>query len=325
MSYKEWSPRQSDDEQPLYHTERRRILQVGAAAVLAGVAGCVDDEGVNGDEENGGDSANGEDDDTDGGNDDDTGTGDEDDETTEQRDTPTEVVDTYLAAALDEDTEAMDAVIHSENPFNPAEWEDDEWEFEADGEPGEYDAELVTNDGDIEDVFAIEAAEFWFDREDVSDLLEDSEVAVVEVNDPEGYETGQYVLVTEDGEWRVFLVGEEDDIPDDPEEAFDPEILDEDEAVVAEIDWDFEQDDEGFSENTEWAQVALTDDPGIEADRIRIESTIDGSEFEFYGEEPNSWSGNWANISLHGEGDQIVVTAIQDGEEEIVHREHYRP
>lgn len=69
----------------------------------------------------------------------------------------------------------------------------------------------------------------------------------------------------------------------------------------------------------------LTDSAAIDAETVRIESTIEGWETEFYGEGSNAWTSAYANVALHPDGDQIVVTAITIDTEEIVHREHYDP
>lgn len=234
------------------------------------------------------------------------------------------MIDAYVEAAANEDTETIAELTHSSNPFDPAQMEEEGWEFQGGGEAGDYDAEVVTEDGSIEDVLELEGAEFWFSEDHLEDEIGGEEIATVELESADDPATAVWVLVTEDDEWRVFYIGEVDDTPDDPREVFEAEIIDEDDTVVEEVDWEFEQEN-GFSDDVEWARVRLTDDPGLEAERVVVESTIEGSEFELFGEEPNSWTGSYVNVSFHAEGDQIVVTAVDDGEETVVHREHYLP
>ena len=71
--------------------------------------------------------------------------------------------------------------------------------------------------------------------------------------------------------------------------------------------------------------MQLTEDPGIEADIVRIESTISGAEFSFSSDSTSGWAGSWANVNLNSTGDQIVVTVITDEDVTVVHRVHYDP
>lgn len=116
-----------------------------------------------------------------------------------------------------------------------------------------------------------------------------------------------------------------DDAPDDPEDAFEDPIVDENGDVVEEVDWEFDQETGGQASDVEWARVVLTDSPGVEADTVRVESTIAEWEFELSGEGRNGWAGSWVNVGLHPDGDQVVVTIVDDGSEEVVHRVHYDP
>lgn len=117
----------------------------------------------------------------------------------------------------------------------------------------------------------------------------------------------------------------DDATPDDPEDAFEDPIVDEDGDVVEEVDWEFDQEAGGQASDVEWARVVLTDSPGVEADTVRVESTIAEWEFELSGEGRNGWAGSWVNVGLHPDGDQVVVTIVDDGSEEVVHRVHYDP
>jgi len=260
----------------------------------------------------------------------------DDESESESEPTPEEVVTTYLEAAQDEDTEAMTDVVHSASPLREL-LSDPEWEFES-GDSADLDAletETVTDDGSVDDVRELEGAAFWFEDGDLEDELGDAEIAVVRV-ELEGEEptsqTGVYALATEDDAWKVFWVGGEDETPENPQEAFEPEIIDTEDDVVERIEWGVDAVDAPEGSDVEtgyYARVYLTDSPGLEADLIRIESTVAGSQFEFYGgdedEASTSWAGSWANVRLDADGDQIVVTAVSGDDETVVHREHYEP
>jgi len=261
---------------------------------------------------------------------------DNDESEPENEPTPKQVIGAYLEAAQAEDSDAMVEVVHSASPLRDL-LTDPEWEFESDGS-ADLDAletETVTADGSVEDVRGLEGAAFWFEDDDLEDEIGDEEITLVhaELDGEESTgQTGVYALVTEDDEWRIFWVGSEDDTPEDPEEAFEPEIIDTDDDVVERIEWGVDAVDapEGTDfETGDFARVHLTDSPGLEADLIRIESTVAGSELEFYGEdedEPStSWAKSWANVRFDSDGDQIVVTAVRGDDETVVHREHYEP
>jgi len=79
------------------------------------------------------------------------------------------------------------------------------------------------------------------------------------------------------------------------------------------------------------AAVVLTDERGIEANRFEVESTIEGASNATFDQDDDEFEANWEGITLYvpynEDGDQIVVTAINEAEDEseIVHREHYEP
>lgn len=249
---------------------------------------------------------------------------------------PVSAIDAYLDAAEAEDTDALLEVVHGSSPLY-ALYEDPEWEFES----GEFDdrenieTEFVTEDGSVADILELKGASFWFDEGELEAEIGDEDIALVraELAEQESAdESGIWVLVTEDDEWTVFWVGDEDDTPDDPEAAFEAPIEDADNDVIDEIEWDVDPNEvsDGFDpETTDFARVHLTDSPGLEAETVRIESTIAGAEFELYNDESggvsSTWADSWVTVQFDPNGDQIVVTAIEDGTETIVHREHYEP
>ncbi|WP_049926406.1 hypothetical protein [Halopiger goleimassiliensis] len=347
-------PRGSDDGPTAPPSRSRRsVLYAGATAATLAIAGCLDEQSAN-------EGANSPGDEDDGTSDGDADPDDPDvadgDELEELENELFAVLDAYFEAAAAGDLDGIDEVMHSLNPLNPAEWEDDGWEYQG-GEseaPSPFEGEVVTGDATVEDVLALEDAEFWFHGVDLEAELGDARIALVRADeawleaeadaledrdDDVGVdydfetepEITTWALATEGGEWRILFMGTEDDTPEDPTEAFEEEIVDEDEDVVAEIDWEYEPEDrpgEADGENgavpfddVEMARVVFTDDPGLEVDAVRAESTIEGGYIEL----SDGWAGAWGTVAYHPEGDQIVVRIAQDGEERIVHREHYLP
>ncbi len=228
---------------------------------------------------------------------------------------PTEVIDAYLAAAKNDDLDAMRDIVHSSSPMQNA-LAQDKVMFNISEGRTRGETEIVTKNGSVADIFKLKYASVQFDNSDLRNDIGDSDISLVTVelkksgSDPK---TNTWVLVTEGGEWRVFWVGEKNEVPENPETVFEEPIEDENASVVEEITYGDPR------EHT--ATVSLTDSPGIEANKIRVEATVSGYQAEFTG----SWSGSWAVVTLNPTGDQIVVTAIQNGTEEVVHREHYKP
>lgn len=235
---------------------------------------------------------------------------------------PIDAVEAYLQAGKEASVEATIEAVHEDSPLIPF-LEEGETDFEDDEIE---DVEIVGHETIAEDVTAadvldLQYAETLFQDEDkLTDTLNEEDAVLLDVEfDPaDSFREDTWVVVTEDEEWKMFWATAEP--TDDPDEQFEPEVIDEDETVVTEVDWNPDLDNPG-----EWAQVTLTDDPGLEADAVLVESTVGGSEFEFSGDSQNAWAGAWANVNLNSAGDQIVVTAITDNEETVVHRVHYDP
>ena len=304
---------------------------------MLAVAGCLDSLEMDSSDDSNGGSEDSPDADSNDGSDDDS-------------DGPVAVVEDYLAAAANDDPEAMSKHSHDLHPFDPQEWEEDGWEFQGgdEDEVPEYDTDLRTEDGSVDDILELEGAQFWFQDVDLEAELEDESIAVVEIEtDDPAEDGGRWVLVTENDEWQVLFQGSIDETPDDPEEAFEEPIEDEADDVVVEIDWEYERpdfgtdDDEADADNeadgtdgtdeTEFevtqAAVVLTESPGIEAYAVRAESAIAGGSMETYDpdEEPGGWANSRIFVQYDPDGDQITVTAISDDEETVVHREQYEP
>lgn len=299
---------------------RRSALRVGLVASVVPIAGCTSD-GVDDGSSNNTTTDDGQNKD-----------GDEKDAETDPDEQFVAVIETYLQAATEEDIETMSEVSHSLNPLDPAAWVEDGWEFrgsDEDEEIGEYDIEVRTEDGSIDDVLALEGAKFWFERDDLTAELDGEDIALLEVH-PEDLTEGEanvWVLATEDGEWKYLFSAPIDDTPDDPEEAFEEPIEDANGDVVEEIDWEYDSP----TSDVPQAAVVLTDERGVDAGRIRAESTIAGASTEAYDRDDEDFTATWTGVTLYiqfdPDGDQIVVTAIdeEDDEEWIVHREHYLP
>jgi len=243
-------------------------------------------------------------------------------------------IQAYVDAGMDGDVDAVADAVHPASAMHPDRWEGSEWEFtiEDGNVPEDIEVEGMSIGATVDDVLALEYADLWYDAEELETAIGSEDIAIVEiaVEETDSEQQDTWALATDDGEWSVLFASTGDDTSTDPQEAFEPEIRDEDGDVVDRIDWNWEQDGEDqAAADAELARVILTEDPGVEADTVRIESTIAGTEVEFYndqnGNASTTWAGAWGSVSLDPDGDQIVVTAIDDGEETIVHRVHYEP
>lgn len=235
---------------------------------------------------------------------------------------PIDAIEAYVQAGKEASVEATIEAVHEDSPLIPflkegeTDFDDDEIEnVEI------VDHETILEDVTATDVLNLQYAETLFqDEDELVNALDGEDAVLLDVSfDPaDSIREDTWVVVTEGNEWKMYWATVE---PSDyPDEQFEPEIVDEDKAVVAEVDWDPNVNNPG-----EWAQVTLTENPGIEADTVRIESTIGGSEFEFSGDSQTSWAGSRANVNLNSAGDQVVITAITEGVETVVHRVHYDP
>lgn len=297
---------------------RRRALQVGIVTAVS-LAGCLDTDSSdpNGESDTESESSS----DGDGSE----GEGSDSDEG------PLTVVYAFLEAAADEDLDRMSELSHSHNPLDPAAWVEDGWEFRGGGDEEDLeglDAEVIDDDATVEDVFELEGAAFWFEEDELAETLEGADMATVEVtvDDPTEDDT-VWMLATEDGEWRYLFSAPIDDTPDDPEAVFEEPIEDENDDVVVEIDWEYDSP----TSDVPQAAVVLTDERGVDANRIEVESTIEGASTGAFDRDDDEFTATWEDMTLYiaydTDGDQIVVTAIneEENESEVVHREHYEP
>ncbi len=227
---------------------------------------------------------------------------------------PTDIIDTYLSAAKDEDVDTLSEVVHSSSPLQSAlDGGNVMFKF-ADSGP-RTSSTVAVADASASDILELEFASQQFEKSELADTIEGSDVMMVDVEleDAKSNAPGTWVLATENGDWRVFWIGKNEQAPANLDEMFDEPIKDTDGTVVDRIEYNSSQ------ENT--VDVHLTESPGVEADIIRVESTVEGHVAEFDG----SWSDSWVAVPIHPEGDQIVVTVVKDGTEEVVHRVHFEP
>lgn len=304
--------------------DRRSYLVTAGSTVSVLLAGCLSSDTT--DDSSGSDSADSGN--TDDGDDpnpneaDDGNSSDANEETNGDPDSePIDAVEAYIQAGKEASVESAIEAVHEDSPLMVV-LEEGETNFDDEIEDVEIVSyETIDRDVTAPDVLDLRYAETVFQDEDdlVSTLNEENAVLLeISFSPADALREDTWVVVTEGNEWKVFWATDEP--PADPEEQFEPEIIDEDENVVADIDWDPDVDSPGT-----WAQVTLTEEPGIEADLVRIESTVGGSEFRFSGESEEAWAGSWANVNLNSSGDQIVVTAITEDEETVIHRVHYDP
>jgi hypothetical protein len=244
---------------------------------------------------------------------------------------PADAIRAYFDAIAAKDTDALRETVHSKSPFvetidaGEVAFPDED----ASQDPDPAAIETVASDPTADEILAFDAASYVFDEASLESALGENRAVLVEAApEPTNMAMGEtWVVLSESGEWRVFWAGRRPDIPENPSDVFDEEIEDADNDVVTSVDWDYDQDTDDVVSNVEWVRVNLTDSPGVDAETIRLESTIEGWETELSGgeNESNGWAGSWATVALHEDGDQLVVTAIAGDTERVVHRVHYEP
>ncbi|WP_254864524.1 hypothetical protein [Halovivax gelatinilyticus] len=253
-----------------------------------------------------------------------------------------EAVETYIEAGQAGDEETMSDLAYDDSPVDPT-WiermvdeSDDDWEIQE-TEPASFenvDVELLETDVELAEVEHVEALEFWLEDEAL-ELIDGDDTALVRTEwtdtDPDGYgypdevdEESHWVLFVDDGEWTILWTGPPQGTIDD----FREPVTDEEGRLVEAIEYDVQELDEdgemaAFIDGDEihTAEVTFVDDPDPDIDAARLESTIAlGSG----GVEPIGAAARFS-VDLDPEGDELTVYAIVDGEEEVVHREHYEP
>lgn len=322
---------------------RRRYLTAVSTAAAGLLAGCVggDDDGESTTGDGGGDEESDAEDGTDGGNtptetegkdgSDDTGDEDEtdgeggesgddsEDESAEHE--ALAVVDAYFEAVAEEDIEALSEHQHSDNPFNVANASDEE-ELPLDRiDISNYERRLVDEDFPAEKIRNAPGFELLFQDADVTldELLDGEEAVLVEAvynriqNGDPVEETLQFILLTEDSEWKVFLPYEE------PSEVPEGDSVDDERYQVV--------DDIEFDTEMEMATVHVSSAGDIEAERLVAYSTSLQEDSSIWSEESETLPDvNYFAVPFDSSGDEIVVTIrFEDGEEIVVYRETYAP
>jgi hypothetical protein len=285
---------------------RRRYLLTAASGVSALLAGCVSDS---------------EDEDTDA----------EDSETAEENDQDSQestktatatdehpavvVVDSYIEASAAEDLDRLATYMHSRHPYNPdnlGEEKRESIEFTY-TDVEEYDIELLDEAFDTE-TLRTELSSAWFGNggPTLAEVTEGEEAALVEVTyEQEGAvetKSEQIIVLTDDGQWRVFMPYEQSlQFPDEDDTA--------EYEVVERIEYN--------TENRQ-AKVYLSGTEEIGAQRVTVYSTSLGDQSHIRskgsGTVPNV---NYLAAPFDPDGDKLVVTVTVDGEERVVHREQY--
>lgn len=271
---------------------RRTYLVAAGASASALLAGCIDSIGTSEDDD--GDPKSGP---------------------QETRHGAVRAVEEYAHAVANEDRESLIDAMHSAHPFNPANRDNEssgEWSVEwADAD--DFEAELRDEDFSTADVGAAPGVELWFREEQLADALDGEEAALVTLT----YETAEdgeteetLIALTEDGEWKAFFPYEE------PPEIPEGEPVD-DLDIVEEVSFDAE---------TETVRVQFGDSIEADIQKVYVYSTSLRQEGWVSGSEDTAdFSVNYFTSAFDPAGDEIVVTAVVDDEERVVHRESYEP
>ena len=306
--------------------DRRTYLVTAGSAVSALLAGCTNDTSDDGDPGGSNDPATP------------TATATETTEPSTAEETSTETadestptreqqifttVDRYFEAATGEDLDAMAEYMHSYHPFNPDNLNEENrenFEFEY-SDVENYERELIEEEFDTEKVRNASSVAPWFDNSDVSldEILDGERAALVQVRfeateDEETVQnTEQFIMLTDDGQWRVFLPYQ------DPIEIPEGEPTDTEKyQVVESIEYNTE---------TERARVSVSGTGDIEAEKLIAYSTSLQTENGVWSDESRTLPDvNYFTTGFDPSGDEIVVALrMYDGEEIVVYRDQYQP
>jgi len=277
--------------------ERRELIAAFSTLGTAGVAGCLDRlEGAQEPTDDGDDAEDGE-------------SGNEDG--------PTETVEEHVAAAVDRDWEAMEETTHTVHPVDyleVAEDADDGAEIGPEGD-GDPEAEVIEKDLTADDVLGVREADLFFEETVVEDALEGERTALVRSEDPDSDGTSLWVLVTEDGDWRILWQGEE----------FEPEIPDDETDIDAVDKIEYKVDDMGEFGDAYHARVHFSEDADVGVDRVRVVSTESEGEAEIWSDDGDTLdlgrNINHLLVEVDPGGDEVIVMVTVDGEESVVHRD----
>lgn len=249
-------------------------------------------------------------------------------------DTPQDIIEAYVAASNTANEDAISEVMHSEAPINPENLEGIGFNFEPFDtiEPADVDVIEIQEAVEPSDILELELGPFWFNDADLDTVIGDEELVFVTVETGESEidrEHDTWVLVTDDERWTVFFISTDELDDRSLEDVREPAVIDEEETVVAHVEWDVEPYVDDFEVDDPLVEVQLTDSPDVDAETVRFETAVAGSNMELFddsdGEVEVTWAGQRGAIGFDPEGDQIEVYAIEDGEKTLVHREHYEP
>lgn len=231
-------------------------------------------------------------------------------------------VDAYFEAATQEDLDAIAEYMHSSHPFNPDNLDEENrenFEFEHSGVEN-YERELVAEEFSTENVRNASSVAAWFENSDVSldEVLDGERAALVQVkfeatgNEGTDQTTEQFIMLTDDGQWRVFLPYQA------PVEIPEGELTDTKEYQVV--------DGIEYNTETERARISVSGTGNIEAERLVAYSTSLQTENGVWSDDSRTLPDvNYFTTGFDPTGDEIVVTLrMYDDEELVVYRDQYR-
>lgn len=286
---------------------RRTYLIAAGSSLSALLAGCVSDSDGDSPDENSTDQPNSD-------------RGEQGQQANAGDEHPALIVaDQYVQAAMEEDVDGLAEYMHSEHPFNPAELDDEQLEnvtFEF-PDATEYERGLI-DEFDGQSLHDKLSSTAWFgeDGETLTEITDGERGALVEISwdtdeETAGTPTQQFFMLTEGGEWRVFLSHEQS------REFPDATTGDGEYQIVDQIEYDTE---------TERAKIYMSGTGEIKAEEVVVYS-------ERLGEQNRLWSNdsetlpsvNYITARFDPSGDELVVTVRIDDEEQIVYRDQYQP
>ncbi|MFC7057958.1 hypothetical protein [Halovenus salina] len=230
------------------------------------------------------------------------------------------VLDSYIEAANSEDLDLLADAMHSQHPFNPKRLDESENVSFDFGTYQDFEREIVDESFSTDDIREMENAEFWFQNVDftLNDAIEGEEAALAEIqyevteNNTTVEQKDQLILLTDDGDWRVFLTYDERVVVPD-----DEPIDDEQYQVVDSVAFDVEK---------ERARVNVSGVGDIEAEELVVYSTSLGEDTVFWAPESETLpSLTHVTSGFDPAGDELVVAIRFEEREIVVHRETYEP
>src|SRR6056297_17716 len=125
---------------------------------------------------------------------------------------PTDIIDTYLDAAKDEDVDALSEVVHSSSPLQSA-LDGGNIMFTFADSGSRTSSTVTVADASASDILELEFASQQFEKSELTDTIEGIDVMLVDVEleDATSNAPGTWVLATENGEWRVFWIGKHEE------------------------------------------------------------------------------------------------------------------